>query len=320
MKHSNTKMIKVVYNDKDVLKKAYLKTFKKGILRDGLDVCVSTYPELANILPEGCKADDLLVMDYAKLVDIYFGYQGLRKTMNKDDFADMDAFLKSTFNYKTRQSNIAKFFMNSANAFQIHTCHYCDTSYINFFKRVVDGQEMNHFDLDHVLDWGECPLVGLSLFNFTPSCQVCNEKLKHSDLIGDTPEEVKKLSPTSDAYDFENNVRVCVDPENMVVDNYIANANLFTIDFKPLPGKDLDYLKIVKLFCLKERYTYHKSEALRLLDLKHNYDDSNIRKIADLLGKRPEDVREDIFGEAFSKNQHRCFGQLKRDILKGISS
>ena len=318
MKHPNIKMIKVEYKDKAALKKAYLKKFKKGILRSGLDVCVSTYPDLANILPAGCKADDLLVMDFAKLVDVYFGYQELRKSMNKDDFADMNAFLKSTFNYKTRQSNIAKFFMTSANAFQIHTCHYCDTSYINVFNREVDGQEMNHFDLDHVLDWGECPLVGLSLFNFTPSCQVCNEKLKHSDLIGDTPTEVKKLSPTSDTYSFENNVRICVDPEHKVVDNYMANANLFNIDFKPLPGKDQDYMKVVKLFCLKERYTYHKSEALRLLDLKHNYDDSNIRKIADLLGKRPEDVREDIFGEAFSKNQHRCFGQLKRDILKSI--
>lgn len=30
---------------------------------------------------------------------------------------------------------------------------------------------------------------------------------------------------------------------------------------------------------------------------------------------KPEDVREDIFGEAFSEKQHRCFGQLKRDIL-----
>lgn len=72
-------MIKVEYNDKAALKKAYLKKFKKGILRGGLDVCVRTYPDLANILPAGCKADDLLIMDFAKLVDIYFGYQELRK-------------------------------------------------------------------------------------------------------------------------------------------------------------------------------------------------------------------------------------------------
>ncbi len=198
--------------------------------------------------------------------------------MNKEDFADMDAFLKSTFNYSTRQSNIAKFFMNSTNAFQIHTCHYCDTSYINVFKREKDGKEMNHFDLDHVLDWGECPLVGLSLFNFTPSCQVCNEKLKHSDLIGENAVEVTKLSPTSDTYDFRNHVRICIDPEDKVVDNYLKNADLFTIEFKPLPGGEQDYMKVVKLFCLKERYTYHKSEALRLLDLKHKYDESNIIK------------------------------------------
>ena len=183
------------------------------------------------------------------------------------------------------------------------------------FKRIVDGQEMNHFDLDHVLDWSECPLVALSLFNFTPSCQVCNEKLKHTDLIGKTIAEVKKLSPTSTSYDFEHNVRICIDPEDKVVDNYMENADLFIIDFKPVGGKDKDYMKVVDLFCLKERYTYHKSEALRILDLKHNYDDSNINNIAALLKKKPEEVREDIFGIAFSEKQHRCFRQLKRDIL-----
>ena len=308
-------MIRVEYRDKTALKKAYLKKFKRGLLQNGLDVCISEYPELATILSAGCKADDLLVMEFDSLVDVYFGYQGLRSTMGKEDFADMDAFLKSTFNYKTRQSNIASFFMNSTNAFQIHTCHYCDTSYINVFKREEDGQVMNHFDLDHVLDWSECPLVALSLFNFTPSCQVCNEKLKRTVLLGDTATQVKKLSPTSSTYDFEHNVRICIDPEDKVVDNYMANANLFTIDFKTQSGKDKDYMKVVDLFCLRERYTYHKSEALRLLDLKHNYDDSNIENIAELLGKRPEEVREDIFGEVFSEKQHRCFGKLKRDIL-----
>lgn len=306
-------MIRVEYSDKEALKKAYLKKFKK--LQNGLEACVRLYPRLATILPANCKAKDLLIMDFDGLVDIYFAYQRLRISMSNGDFADMNALLKKIFNYKTRQSNIAGFFMNSTYAFQIHTCHYCDTSYINVFKREEDGQKMNHFDLDHVLDWSECPLVALSLFNFTPSCQVCNEKLKHTDLIGATPDQVKKLSPTSNTYDFENNVRICVDPEDKVVDNYMKNADLFTIDFKTQSGKDKDYIKVVDLFCLRERYTYHKAEALRLLDLKHNYDDSNIENIAEMLNKRPEEIREDIFGEAFSEKQQRCFGKLKRDIL-----
>ena len=308
-------MIKVEYKDKTALKKAYLKKLKMGILQNGLDVCISEYPSLATILPARCKADDLLVMEFDGLVDVYFSYQGLRKTMKREKFTDMNAFLKSTFNYKTRQSNIAKFFMESTNAFQIHTCHYCDTSYINVFKRTADDQVMNHFDLDHVLDWSECPLVALSLFNFTPSCLVCNEKLKRTELLGDTVAQVKKLSPTSNNYDFEHNVRICVVPEDKVVDNYLGNPDFFSIDFKILQGKDKDYMKVVDLFCLRERYTYHKAEALRLLDLKHKYDESNIDNIAELLGRRPEDVREDIFGEAFSETQHRSFEKLKKDIL-----
>lgn len=53
----------------------------------------------------------------------------------------------------------------------------------------------------------------------------------------------------------------------------------------------------------------------KLANTKHNYDDSNIENLAELLGKNPEEVREDIFGEVFSEKQHRCFGKLKRDIL-----
>ena len=76
-------MIRVEYRDKTALKKAYLKKFKRGLLQNGLDVCISEYPELATILSAGCKADALLVMEFDSLVDVYFGYQGLRSTMGK---------------------------------------------------------------------------------------------------------------------------------------------------------------------------------------------------------------------------------------------
>lgn len=72
----------------------------------------------------------------------------------------------------------------------------------------------------------------------------------------------------------------------------------------------------MELFRLKERYNYHKSEALRLKDLQMRYPDSNIAIIASMLRMPFDEVKEDIFGLRFAKEQHRCFGKMKRDMLK----
>ncbi len=75
------------------------------------------------------------------------------------------------------------------------------------------------------------------------------------------------------------------------------------------------YEAYAKLFHLEERYEYHKGEALRLLDLKRKYPASNLKKIAKMLHKTKDEVHEDIFGLGYSKDNHRCFDKMKRDIM-----
>ena len=75
------------------------------------------------------------------------------------------------------------------------------------------------------------------------------------------------------------------------------------------------YESYVKLFHLEELYDYHKGEELRLLDLKRKYPTSNLKKIAKVLHKTRDEVYEAIFGMGFSKDNHRCFDKMKRDIM-----
>lgn len=190
--------------------------------------------------------------------------------------------------------------------------------------RLLDNAK-NHFDLDHVLDKGSCPIVALSLYNFTPSCQVCNEKLKRTQNIGTTDAELRKLSPTSPDYDFDNNVTITVLPKKLTCSTFgfETHKDDYGIEFK---CTDADYQKTIDLFRLRERYNYHKVEALRLLDLKERYSDANIRSISRLLQNGTQSVialqyteqqiHEDIFGEDFSEKYHRCLGKLRKDILK----
>lgn len=55
-------------------------------------------------------------------------------------------------------------------------------AYINVYTETGKGVAKRQFDIDHFLPKGKCPPVALSLFNFVPSCPVCNERIKREDL------------------------------------------------------------------------------------------------------------------------------------------
>ena len=179
----------------------------------------------------------------------------------------------------------------------------------------------NHFDLDHELDKASCPLLALSLYNFVPSCPTCNQKLKRSATIGSKidKKELIKLSPTSDKYDFDKNVLFYITPKRMSTFGFLRNLEEYRIDMK---CHDKSFEKSIGLFRLKQRYNYHKVFALRLLDLKERYSPGSIKMISNLLQGScsekytEEQIREDIFGEEYSKVGHRAFDKLRKDILK----
>lgn len=84
----------------------------------------------------------------------------------------------------------------------------------------------------------------------------------------------------------------------------------------PSPGA---YEYFINLFKLEERYSFHKIEALRWVELKQKYDNAQITMISDTLNNPDftvDKIREDIFGSDFTKNEHCCFGKMKKDILK----
>lgn len=177
--------------------------------------------------------------------------------------------------------------------------------------------EKNHFDLDHVLDKGSCPIVALSLFNFVPSCQVCNEKLKRSKVLSNNIKDLCLYSPTCDDYKFDEKVSITVKPFTQTT-SYVDNKDNYSIEFDC--SKEKKYEDEVKLFKLEDRYNYHKIEALRLMDLKQKYNESHIEEIASLIyGNNDADsinhVKDDIFQYYFKQEYHRTFGKLYKDIL-----
>ena len=192
----------------------------------------------------------------------------------------------------------------------IHTCYYCDMAYINPY--IVDVDEMkSQFDLDHALAKDDCPLVALSLHNFVPSCPVCNERLKRKYPLSDSLDGLKLVAPCSEDFDANKQIYFKVNQKKVCTSGFMRNRDCYRMKI----NANGIYGSYAKLFRLEERYEYHKGEALRLLDLKRKYPMSNIRQIARLMHKTADEVKEDIFGLHFSKNNHRCFDKMKRDIM-----
>lgn len=263
---------------------------------------------------------ELMSATFCELVDVYERYQNLPSETQeqKEELATIKSYLPNmVFNYdktgaghQTHQGVISGFFRKKMDDLNIHTCYYCDMAYINPY--IVDDDEMkSQLDLDHALAKDDCPLVALSLHNFVPSCPVCNERLKRKNPLSDSLDGLKLVAPCSEDFDAYKQIHFKVNQEKVCTSGFMRHKDSYRMKINAHGV----YASYAKLFRLEERYEYHKGEALRLLDLKRKYPMSNIRQIARLMHKTADEVKEDIFGLHFSKNNHRCFDKMKRDIM-----
>lgn len=314
-------MIGKVYPEGDAwidLAREYVSEFKD---LDELEERWRDFKELhpaLSVFTESVK--ELMSATFCELVDVYERYQNLpSETLEqKDELATIKSYLLNmVFNYdktgaghQTHQGVISGFFRKKMDDLNIHTCYYCDMAYINPY--IVDDDEMkSQFDLDHALAKDDCPLVALSLHNFVPSCPVCNERLKRKNPLSDSLDGLKLVAPCSEDFDANKQIHFKVNQEKVCTSGFMRHRDCYQMKI----NANGVYGSYAKLFRLEERYEYHKGEALRLLDLKRKYPMSNIRKIARLMHKTADEVKEDIFGLHFSKNNHRCFDKMKRDIM-----
>ena len=182
----------------------------------------------------------------------------------------------------------------------------------------------NHFDIDHVLDKGSCPLVALSLMNFVPSCQICNQRLKRSYPLGDRRRNapIEHLSPTSPSFDFDEKVEIRLIPKTRADGTLpdpafaIYEKDYYELDFSV---SDSDFNHFISLFHLKERYQFHKEEGLYWIQAKERYSDSAIFLMANGLGVpqlSKDRIKEDIFRHDYDMIRKPTFAKLKRDCLK----
>lgn len=252
-------MFRFVSSKKPVeLKEAYLKQYNVTLLQKKLNKLMTDYPDIKATLPGDISAMKLLIGNFRYLTKIYYAFINYlnRKTQAEKEQI-ITAFKANGFNYSSYSSKIAKFLTDASNGFEIHNCVYCDLEDLTIFTK-ANGQKVRRFETEHVLDKGQCPLVALSLYNFVPSCKTCNgPAIKGAKTLGDTVDEMVKLSPSADGYDFDRKVRFEVKfltPEAVDL-NMATHPNDYEIDFNIT---DNIYKKSIDFFELKSRYNSDK--------------------------------------------------------------
>lgn len=177
----------------------------------------------------------------------------------------------------------------------------------------------HHFDLDHVLPKSKCALIALSLYNLVPCCQVCNQRLKKSEVLGTMGKPYEKLSPTSPEFDFEGQVSFHVIPKRGVRVGSLRQLTRQEDYELQLISIDPDYDLLIKIFRLQERYAHHKKKALHWIEMNYKYTDSRIAMMANALDDPSfsfKRIKSDIFQNELYESESMCFSKLREDMLK----
>ena len=267
----------------------------------------TSFPEL---YPE--SLEKFLILDFSVLNRIYND----KNILSTDDIK----LAKSIFNYSEYWAKkIGAFFISKYDKLKISTCFYCDMNYVFPYESI--DTKIRMFDLDHFFENADSPLTAISLYNFIPSCQVCNSRIKHDKPFNilyhlENEQDINDfncISPSSANYKFDENVKIMV-VENSSGIGFFGETSKFDIIFDT---DEKDYKRVIKGFNLQERYNFPmiKKQALELLNCKRQFPDTRIQKIADFFNNNYYDVYSAIFRLDKDSEKNSVFGKLYKDIL-----
>lgn len=260
--------------------------------------------------------EDLLVLKPIEICEIYLAF----KKLNQHEQNTINTI---NFDYDIFKSRIYKFFIKNFEPININTCFYCDMSFIHFYKtqRIVNQKQVTEtkkqFDLDHFIPKQHCKLFALCLYNFVPSCSNCNSGSKGSQFTYNcaTATELATTFPTSNTYDWINNMKFKIFPKN-----YAAIADLLYSENYKNFGITLDssnklYEEESKTFEIIPKYEFFMKQFVTQIDKYRMYDKNFFNLI---IQKLPigfaSFLYESIFNDELRNSNQLPFKKIYGDI------
>ncbi|OMD78148.1 hypothetical protein [Paenibacillus odorifer] len=198
------------------------------------------------------------------------------------------------------------------NQMGIEVCPYCNRQFITQYH--VGTRLRTTADLDHFYPKSLFSLFSLSLFNFVPSCQICNSRFK-------LDKGVEILNPYQSGFDNEVYFSFSLKTQS-TIDTLIGDNSFFDIDLIATgTGSGSVHIKNgIELFKLRQVYQSHKDYVRELLYKKNTYGKSYRTDLKNLLSELDlSDKEMNLFQYGFTMEQDdfgkRPLSKLAYDII-----
>ncbi|MEK3758036.1 hypothetical protein MKZ07_06310 [Paenibacillus sp. FSL P4-0338] len=218
--------------------------------------------------------------------------------------------LNNIFNYEKYIK--AEFRHHLLNRIGIDVCPYCNRQFITQFL------DKNKFkttaDLDHFYPKSQFTLFSLSIFNFVPSCQICNSRFK-------LDKGIKILNPYTAGFDQDTYFQILLGP-NTKIDSLLGEDTDFELELvTSITGlESIPIHNNIELFNLNKVYQSHKDYVRELLYKKNAYSEAYKADLKELLSSlNLSDKELNLFQYGFALEPHefgkRPLSKLAYDII-----
>lgn len=267
-----------------------------------------------------------------KLKGNKFFYKIKNKEINElKDIESFNKIISKVINYNSLSSSQRNLILEMLN---VQVCPYCNRQYITSYKPTYKGKNkytVSTADLDHFYPKSKFPLFSLSLYNFIPSCHICNSRMKSNKPIPILypyedffDEEVKfEIVPKDKKQEGKMLVNLLYGKnDNPNMDNYEIKINISNVKSE----KRKKYIQgSIEMFGLEEVYQSHKKIAAETIRTQAIYDNEVYHFIMNMLFNSSDmnmGGNKNISKEEISNIDHKIIENFceseKNKILYGI--
>lgn len=306
-----------------------------------VDTCKLFLPQLRNL----CNIQDfpgtfneLIIIPPKKIAEIFeFYIKSINPSFNTllDNNFEQKKNKKGhkyilDYKYQKYSEAIAKFFIDneSKGYFNVTTCYYCNMSYINTFKYIKNYQTIETkrtYDLDHFIPKNVCGLFALCLYNFVPSCKVCNQlKSDNIEFSNLSTQNIERLFPTSCKYDYDEVLKFRIKHKNLEqfpAFGFLRDGkgkdikNEFEITFEGSTNSNIYEDNEGRPLHILERYEPHKAEFLNYMEKRCKYPPSFFTLFAKSFSmNEAKDLNEVIFNVNLRNEERQIFQKIYNDL------
>lgn len=196
----------------------------------------------------------------------------------------------------------------------VNVCPYCQRNYISPYedekKMKNKTKQLNKTtaDLDHFIPKSIVPFLALSLYNFIPSCQICNSRMKLD-------------KPTIDLLTFES---IVINPLTESFDDYGVKFRLkdkSTTQLLDTKNKSLEEFKIILDNKSKDKKIQEKVQntidMFKLDKIYENIHSDYIIDMFEIIRNRPDSYLSSIV-EIFTDKKYFDDEKLKKKMLDNL--